>query len=111
MTGKLIPVDFACNDPDNGLFAGKVWMAEIDGNELERGAGEVRFAETEKGFRIHRREYAAADRKEWFGNWCWNRFWLPVKEANRLAEHLRANGWRCTCGEVRFASFINGEAA
>lgn len=109
MSGKLIPVDFACNDPDNGLFAGKVCAAQIDGNEVER-ASEVRFTETETGFRLHRREYIAEERKEWFGNWCWNRFWLPVREANRLAEHLRANGWRCTCGDTRFRQFMNGEA-
>ena len=108
---KLVPVDFACNDPDNGLFEGKVWMAQVDGNELERGAGEVTFTETPEGFRVHRANFTVKDSKEWFGNWCWNRYWMTVAEANRLLKHLRKNGWRCTCGEQRFYGWMNGAAA
>ena len=107
MTSKLIPVDFACNDPDNGNFAGKVWMCQIDSNEIERGAGDVTFTDLEGGFRIHRKKFVAQHVKHWFGNWCWNRYWLSVREANRLIDHLRANGWSCTCGEQRFYEIFN----
>jgi hypothetical protein len=105
---KLVPVDFACNDPDSGLFNCKVDTAEIDGNEIERGS-QVTFRETAKGFRIHRKEFACEDRKDWVGNWCWNRYWLTVPESNRLVYHLRDNGWHCTTGELRFRSVFNGE--
>lgn len=107
---RMIPVDFACNDPDSGLFAGRVGNAEIDGNEIER-FGEVAFTEMEDcRFRIHRKVFAFESRKEWVGNWCWNRYWMPVKEANRLVEHLRKNGWQCTTGETRFYERFNTDA-
>lgn len=105
--GRFVPIDFACNDPDNGNFQGKVWMASIDGNEIERSDGEVAFTELDGAFRIHRAKFAVAEAKEWVGNWCWNRYWMTVKESNRLASHLRANGWRCTCGDDRFFDWMN----
>jgi hypothetical protein len=107
---KLVAIDFACNDPDNGLFAGRVCFAQIDGNDVEtRHGSDVTFTELPTGFRIHRKKFAAADTKHWVGNWCWNRYWLTVKEANRLVEHLRANGWACTCGDERFYDRFNAE--
>ena len=106
---KLIPVDFACNDPDNGDFAGKVWMGQIDSNDIERAAGEIAFTELEEGFRIHRKRFIAHDVRHWVGNWCWNRYWLSVREANRLIEHLRMNGWSCVGGDARFYDLFNRE--
>ena len=105
--GKTVTVAFACNDPDNGLFAGKVEMGEIDGNEIDRG-DPVTFTETAKGFRIHRKEFAVIGSREWVGNWCWNSYTMTVKESNRLASHLRDKGWTCTCGEGRFFDWMNG---
>lgn len=108
--GRLVSVDFACNDPDNGSFAGKVWMGAIDGNEIEsRGGCEVRFTELPNAFRIHRKKFVVTDAKEWVGNWCWNRYWLTVREANRLVEHLKAHGWSCTCGDERFYDRFNAQ--
>lgn len=104
---KLIAVDFACNDPASGIFEGKAWMGSIDGNDIERSSGEVRFHETATGFTIHRKKFAVHDSKEWVGNWCWNRYWLTVKEARKLVEHLRKNGWECTCGDERFYDAFN----
>ena len=106
MVSKLVAVDFACNDPDNGLFAGKVWQAQIDGNDVER-VNVVAFTELPGEIRIHRKKFVVSDCKEWVGNWCWNRYWMTVREANRLASHLRDNGWSCTCGEDRFFDFMN----
>lgn len=103
---RTVAIDFACNDPDNGLFMARVGTAEIDGNEIERPA-EVTFRETQKGFRIHRKQFEVDSRTEWLGNWCWNRYLMSVREANRLAAHLSANGWRCTTGEVRFKDWFN----
>lgn len=104
--GKNVSVEFACNNPDNGLFAGKVSMAQLDGNEIDRG-DDVTFTETPKGFRIHRKEFAVISSKEWHGNWCWNQYLMTVKEANRLASHLRDKGWTCTCGDARFYDWMN----
>ena len=108
MMARIVEVDFACNDPDNGLFAGKVWQVTINGNTVESPNGqEYAFTEMDGAIRIHRRKFAFSASKEWVGNWCWNRYWMSVAEANRLTRHLRDNGWRCTEGEHRFYSYMN----
>lgn len=105
---KLVVVDFACNDPDNGNFAGKVWQAQVNGNEIESPNGqEFAFTVIDGHIRIHRRKFAFSASKDWFGNWCWNRYWMSVPEANRLTRHLRDKGWRCTTGEHRFYAYMN----
>lgn len=107
MSGKLA-FDFACNDPDNGYFAGKVWMAQFGDCELETyHGGDFKFTETPEGIRIHRRSFLVLGSKEWFGNWCWNRYWLSPVEGKRLLRTMRANGWRCTCGPTRFYDWMN----
>lgn len=106
--GLLFAIDFACNDPDNGMFDGKAMMAQYGDVELTAPIwGGFRFTETPKGVRIHRREFVIRDRKEWLGNWCWNRYWFRRPEAKRLLLTLRANGWRCTCGPERFFDWWN----
>ncbi len=107
---RLVPVDFACNDPDNGSFEGRTWMASIDGNEVERGDGPVALTELPNTIRIHRRKFLVQSSQEWVGNWCWNRYMMTAKEANRLAAVLKDNGWSCVCGDDRFFDWMNGEA-
>lgn len=109
---KLVPFDFCCNDPDNGDFAGKVWMAQYGDAEIEtRHGGYFRFTEIEGGIRIHRRKFKVVRYTYWHGNWCWNRYWLPRAEAKRLLATLKANGWRVTCGPSIFYRWFNGRAA
>ena len=109
---QLRAIDFACNDPDNGEFAGKVWRAEVDDNEIEApGHRPVAFTVTRDGFRIHRKEFEVVRSKDWLGNWCWNRYWLKPEEHERLIEHLRMSSWRCSCGESAFKDRFNAERA
>lgn len=109
---KLVPFDFCCNDPDNGLFAGKVWMVQYADAELEtRHGGEFRFTEVEGGIRIHRRTFKVIRHVYWHGNWCWNRYWLPRSEAKRLLTTLRTHGWRVTCGPSALYRWMNGASA
>lgn len=114
MVKALVPFDVACNDPDNGDFAGRAWMATFGAYsaELEAPFGrEVKFTETDRGFRFLRHEFAVRRTVHWYGNWCWNRYWLTRAEAKRLLGILRAKGWRCTCGPDRFYRWMNGAAA
>ena len=101
-------IHFACNDPDNGLFAGKTLMASYDDCELESPSwSEFAFTEGPGWIRIHRRKFQFVDSKDWVGNWCWNAYRLPRDEAKRLLHTLRVNGWRCTCGPSRFYDWFN----
>lgn len=103
-------IDFACNDPDNGLFAGKAMMATYGDIELEApGWQSYAFTAGDGFIRIRRRNFKIVGSKDWFGNWCWNRYALRRAEAKRLLATLRKNGWRCTCGPARFYDWFNGK--
>lgn len=102
---KLIAVDFACNDPDNGLFAGRAGAASVFDNDLELDplAG-VAFTVGDGWIRIHRRKFKFHSSVDWMGNWCWNRYWLPLQEYRRLVRTLAQNGWHCTGGLARWGN-------
>lgn len=114
-----VRIDFACNDPDNGNFAGKVWQAAIsvpskrgpsDQIELETQFVEGQsFTIVEGQIRMHRIRVPFESRVYWLGNWCWDGFWLERAEAKRLLFRMRSNGWRCTCGPARFFDWFNKE--
>ena len=112
MTIPLISLDFACNNPDNGLFAGLVsaiTITDSDGEQIELEANrEFLFAVTSDHIRIHRRNFAFDKSREWLGNWCWNRYGFTWPEGKRLIHALRATGrWHCTLGEETFYHWFN----
>jgi hypothetical protein len=58
--------------------------------------------------RIGRRTFRYENRKEWFGNWCWDGLRMRPKEARRLLRWLRATGaWRCEGGPTRLFDWFN----
>lgn len=61
-----------------------------------------------EGIRIHRRTFEIHGSREWFGNWCWNRYFMRRDVAKQLLLHLRTNGWRVTCGPSRIYYWWNG---
>jgi hypothetical protein len=93
--------DFACNNPDNGDFAGKVAMAcyHLDRHtsiEFESpGLREFKFSiMTDRHvIRLHRREFPYVTSRSWFGNWCWDSFIVDRPVAKALLGTLRAHGW------------------
>ena len=108
--------DFACNDPDNGLFDYTVRgihykIDNTDYAEFEpKRWTTYRFSDRSISghIRIHRRKYRYVYLKDWFGNWCWNAYWLPRSEAKRLLIDLRASGyWKCTCAPHHFYNWFN----
>jgi hypothetical protein len=103
-------IDVACNDPDNGLFAGQAMFIQIGDIELdgERWPG-FAFTEGDGWIRLHRRKFRIVGSKDWVGNWCWNRYALDRAEAKRLIATLRTNRWRCTCGPSRWCEWFNSE--
>ncbi len=107
MTRRGAAVHFACNDPDNGDFAGKAGMAAVAiGDEmmdLELDfMGGVKFTELDGAIRIHRQNFKVIGTTHWCGNWCWNAYRLPWSEYRRLVRTLARHGWRCTGGRVRW---------
>ena len=105
---KGVSVHFACNNPDNGDFAGIAGMAavSIGGETMDLELdfmGGVKFSEKDNLIRIHRQEFRFTGMTYWCGNWCWNAYRLPYVEYRRLIRTLAKKGWRCTGGTVRWS--------
>lgn len=101
----LVRLDVCCNDPDNGSFAGRVAGIQCQDLLMELGANDMRgpvFREGPDHIRISRRRFACDRSKEWFGNWCWNAYWLDVDIAVELLVYVHGLGaFNCDQGEER----------
>jgi hypothetical protein len=108
-------VSLACNDPDNGIFSGRLLMVEYNGMELTHdhwGVGVAISFLDERTIRVSRRQFAVNWRKSWYGNWCWEAVGMPRKEAHRLVAYLRESGdWHCESAPTRLYEWFNGKIA
>lgn len=91
-------VDVLCNDPDNGLFVHRAEGLQVttwDGEDIEFICQRVRaprFSEVYGGIRFMRRRWEVLASKEWFGNWCWNAYWLSPEDTVALLGLVKASG-------------------
>jgi hypothetical protein len=110
MTGRALRIDFCCNDPGNGDFAGRVVGASFLECDLEPANYDwgYKFTLTPKGLRLHRRLFPYLGTKAWVGNWSWDSFLFDRAVGLRLLLVLRAQGWRCTGGPARLYDWFNG---
>jgi len=106
---QAVAIDFACNDPDNGNFAGMVASANYGDAEIEApNLSGYRFHQVSGGIRLHGVTFDVRRSIEWYGNWCWNRYWLDRQDAHRLLGLMRRRGWRATCAPHHFYRWMNG---
>lgn len=105
---NFVAIEFACNDPDNGLFAGRVSAITYGDAEIEaENIDGFKITWLDGAVRIHRKVFPIDGANEWFGNWCWNRFIFRREVAKALLCTLRDNGWRVTCGPSPLYSWFN----
>ena len=112
---RAVRISFACNDDRNGLFAGRAYCASVAvrrgefdlyHDDIERGSA---FAVEAARLRIHRRWFPFVSRKEWFGNWCWDAFYLARPVAIGLIDAMRRSGvWHCEGGTARLCDWWDG---
>lgn len=82
-----IAIDIACNDPDNGLFAGRAAAIQlpVTGDTLmELAASDMagpRMREEDGHIVISNRKWPIVASKDWVGNWVWNRYWMELDVA------------------------------
>lgn len=73
-------IDICCNDPDNGIFNHKAEAIHIH-DHLELRASNwdgYAFHEQLNGFiRLAGKKWPTDGSKDWVGNWCWNRYYMP----------------------------------
>jgi hypothetical protein len=115
-------VGFACNDPDNGNFTGRAWMANVEslyrvgrhrwdaelGHDNWGHGCALTVDHTLMRLRIHRVWFPFKSHKSWFGNWCWDAFEFERSTTKRLLELMRERGnWRCEAGPSVFYRWWN----
>ena len=79
-----IHIDVACNDPDNGVFAGTANMISIGRDLIELEAKRwppPRFTELGDKIRLAGKVWPILGAKEWVGNWCWNSYRVDLDVA------------------------------
>lgn len=83
---ERVRIEVACNDGDNGIFAGRaeglafVAAGERIGLDLQCWPA-PKFTETDKGIRFFRRNCEVFESKEYYGNWCWNAYLIGLSDA------------------------------
>lgn len=115
----MLYLDVACNDGDNGLFAGRAEMLSIGEAEFDQAfTGRTpAFAELDGAVRLSGKVWRVIEYRYGVGNWCWNRYLLgridltPRWYLVEFVTWLRAGRrWRCTTGESAFYEWFNGTA-
>lgn len=122
----MIPVSFACNNPQNGLSLGNACAIPMHGEggdiELECPAfpgpnmvcreDVLRLPRTKLLFpmpdrcdcsvKLGHEWFGCHGWKGWYGNWCWDAARMPGVEALRMLMMLRELKWRRVAVEVKF---------
>lgn len=98
---KPVRIDFACNDPDTGLFTGRVEAIHLpDGMlELESWGRPRTLAELEGAIRLSGKVWQVLGSRYGVGNWCWNGYWMEPHTAARFLAWLHGRQlFDCTSG-------------
>jgi hypothetical protein len=110
-----VRVDVACNDPDSGIFAGRVpqiqiadvgtgdILLELDAHSwdpLSSRITGVRYREAPGEFVLAGKRWPVLRRKEWYGNWCWNACWMADQQARAFLVWLRQRNLFSVSGGV-----------
>jgi hypothetical protein len=100
-----VMIDIACNDPDNGSFAGRGVQIKcgVDFIELEALRDPApRFVELDGHIRLAGKKWPILGSKDWVGNWCWNGYWMKIDMAVDFFIWLHGRGlYDLTTGETR----------
>jgi len=118
---RRIRISFACNDPANGIFTGRVdginveslyqigstaWDASLEHRHVEGVT--ITVDHQRNRFRIHRVWFPFVRRIPWFGNWCWEAFEMTRPQAKQLLLLMRERRcWSCDEGPKAFYRWWN----
>lgn len=90
-----IRLELACNDPDNGVFAGMVYAVQVCDLELRSKALDwgPRLTVGDGYIRIGGMKLRCTGSKDWYGNWCWNAYYCDVPDVERLLNWEKFRKW------------------
>lgn len=102
----MLRADFCCNNPENGNFTGRATAIHLPGINFEhdhvlgvrlsvnRAKMTLRLGGPWKGATAGR-WFTFDGWHQWFGNWCWDAYWLRSAEMISLVRYLMAHpDWR-----------------
>lgn len=78
----LARIEMSCNNPDNGNFSGFVAAIQVGTLELMSNSWWLpsrpgpRLKVEANRFRLAGKWWPYVESKEYFGNWCWDAFWV-----------------------------------
>lgn len=87
IAGRNVWLHVACNDADNGNFAGRIEAFQIERKgdridlELTGGRAPRLTALEPNRFRAFRHVFGHSGWNTWVGNWCWDRLRVSVPDA------------------------------
>jgi hypothetical protein len=94
-----------CNDPDNGIFTGKVEAIHLPDRllNLERWGQPCTFVERKEDvIRLAGKNWTITGSKYGVGNWCWNGYRMTLDTAVRFLVWLHGRHlFYCDSGEER----------
>ena len=105
---KLLLIDFACNDPDNGNFTGRCDKVELPESsfsvECTMLYGGVKISFDGETLSFGRLKIPHHGHKTWVGNWCWDGCWLAIPDTLKLLNYIKTlkhwsfdEGWCSLC--------------
>ena len=109
----LVSIHMACNDPDNGDFAGRVCQIALPDGALDLTArawdllsirGCPRLRDEDGAFVLAGKRWPFVRRKSWIGNWCWDGYAMtPAKATEFLVWLHRRSLFHCEGGWIELA--------
>jgi hypothetical protein len=120
MKRELVSIHMACNDPDNGDFAGHVCQIALPGNALELTAkdwnilgfrGCPKLREDGSHFVLSGKPWPFVRRVWWIGNWCWDGYAMTAENATAFLVWLHKRGlFHCEGGWCELCEAWDGSA-
>lgn len=86
----LVTVSIACNDANNGSFAGRAaaFDFEIDSHHVAVTGDDITFAYAPNAIVVGGVSYPCQSRQHWVGNWCWDSVEISLFDAQQLLRRL-----------------------
>lgn len=111
---SLVSIHMACNNPDNGDFAGRVCQIALPDEAIQLTArawnimsyrGCPKLREQQHGnFVLSGKRWSYVRRRSWVGNWCWDGYAMIATQATEFMVWLHKRdlfqcegGWSDLC--------------
>lgn len=113
----MLDLHVACNDPDNGCFAGRAEQLNIGDATFEPTHHRhlPAFRELDGAIRLAGKRWQVSSSKYGVGNWCWNSYLLARPDITPRWYLVEFITWlrdrqlfRCTEAESDFFEWFNG---